>query len=212
MIYIIALFGLKHLFQASTHKPHSFRFQPPAKPEIHNHPLFKLLRRCWMFCEEFGKWCLNVPCCCLEKGFWHGEVVCVADPSGSRRGSIISWISLDTLSHLISKLWLNDRFMFVVSKNVSSPTSLSANLPTLFMLFHAENLWVRTGFNQIPSHQISQLHFTQSIRLGVDHLSSSRLSVMMAKEKPPITVVGDVGGRIAIIVVRSQVYIDACIR
>lgn len=27
-------------------------------------------------------------------------------------------------------------------------------------------------------------------------------SVMMAKEKPPITVVGDVGGRIAIIVVR----------
>lgn len=28
---------------------------------------------------------------------------------------------------------------------------------------------------------------------------------MMAKEKPPITVVGDVGGRIAIIVVRSQV-------
>lgn len=28
------------------------------------------------------------------------------------------------------------------------------------------------------------------------------LSVMMAKEKPPITVVGDVGGRIAIIVVR----------
>lgn len=28
--------------------------------------------------------------------------------------------------------------------------------------------------------------------------------VMMAKEKPPITVVGDVGGRIAIIVVRPQ--------
>lgn len=28
-------------------------------------------------------------------------------------------------------------------------------------------------------------------------------AVMMAKEKPPITVVGDVGGRIAIIVVRS---------
>lgn len=28
------------------------------------------------------------------------------------------------------------------------------------------------------------------------------LAVMMAKEKPPITVVGDVGGRIAIIVVR----------
>lgn len=27
--------------------------------------------------------------------------------------------------------------------------------------------------------------------------------VMMAKEKPPITVVGDVGGRIAIIVVRN---------
>lgn len=27
---------------------------------------------------------------------------------------------------------------------------------------------------------------------------------MMAKEKPPITVVGDVGGRIAIIVVRLQ--------
>lgn len=27
--------------------------------------------------------------------------------------------------------------------------------------------------------------------------------VMMAKEKPPITVVGDVGGRIAIIVVRG---------
>lgn len=27
---------------------------------------------------------------------------------------------------------------------------------------------------------------------------------MMAKEKPPITVVGDVGGRIAIIVVRPQ--------
>lgn len=31
---------------------------------------------------------------------------------------------------------------------------------------------------------------------------SFSLSVMMAKEKPPITVVGDVGGRIAIIVVR----------
>lgn len=28
---------------------------------------------------------------------------------------------------------------------------------------------------------------------------------MMAKEKPPITVVGDVGGRIAIIVVRPHV-------
>lgn len=28
--------------------------------------------------------------------------------------------------------------------------------------------------------------------------------VMMAKEKPPITVVGDVGGRIAIIVVRNS--------
>lgn len=28
--------------------------------------------------------------------------------------------------------------------------------------------------------------------------------VMMAKEKPPITVVGDVGGRIAIIVVRNE--------
>lgn len=27
---------------------------------------------------------------------------------------------------------------------------------------------------------------------------------MMAKEKPPITVVGDVGGRIAIIVVSSE--------
>lgn len=27
---------------------------------------------------------------------------------------------------------------------------------------------------------------------------------MMAKEKPPITVVGDVGGRIAIIVVRNK--------
>lgn len=32
------------------------------------------------------------------------------------------------------------------------------------------------------------------------------LSVMMAKEKPPITVVGDVGGRIAIIVVRSGAH------
>lgn len=32
------------------------------------------------------------------------------------------------------------------------------------------------------------------------------LSVMMAKEKPPITVVGDVGGRIAIIVVRPQAF------
>lgn len=33
----------------------------------------------------------------------------------------------------------------------------------------------------------------------------SVLPVMMAKEKPPITVVGDVGGSIAIIVVRSRV-------
>lgn len=32
------------------------------------------------------------------------------------------------------------------------------------------------------------------------------LSVMMAKEKPPITVVGDVGGRIAIIVVRLSTF------
>lgn len=31
--------------------------------------------------------------------------------------------------------------------------------------------------------------------------------VMMAKEKPPMTVVGDVGGRIAIIIVRRVVYI-----
>lgn len=30
--------------------------------------------------------------------------------------------------------------------------------------------------------------------------------VMMAKEKPPITVVGDVGGRIAIIVVRNVYF------
>ena len=29
---------------------------------------------------------------------------------------------------------------------------------------------------------------------------------MMAKEKPPITVVGDVGGRIAIIVVRAALF------
>lgn len=33
------------------------------------------------------------------------------------------------------------------------------------------------------------------------------LLVMMAKEKPPITVVGDVGGRIAIIVVWSCVVL-----
>lgn len=33
------------------------------------------------------------------------------------------------------------------------------------------------------------------------------LLVMMAKEKPPITVVGDVGGRIAIIVVWSRVIL-----
>ena len=32
------------------------------------------------------------------------------------------------------------------------------------------------------------------------------LAVMMAKEKPPITVVGDVGGRIAIIVVRAALF------
>lgn len=30
---------------------------------------------------------------------------------------------------------------------------------------------------------------------------------MMAKEKPPITVVGDVGGRIAIIIVRPEDFI-----
>lgn len=35
---------------------------------------------------------------------------------------------------------------------------------------------------------------------------SCSLAVMMAKEKPPITVVGDVGGRIAIIVVRQSEF------
>lgn len=37
---------------------------------------------------------------------------------------------------------------------------------------------------------------------------SFHLSVMMAKEKPPITVVGDVGGRIAIIVVRTPTFMS----
>lgn len=38
----------------------------------------------------------------------------------------------------------------------------------------------------------------------LNRLSSPPFAVMMAKEKPPITVVGDVGGRIAIIVVRHR--------
>lgn len=34
---------------------------------------------------------------------------------------------------------------------------------------------------------------------------------MMPKEKPPITVVGDVGGRIAIIVVSFRLLLEPCL-
>lgn len=39
-------------------------------------------------------------------------------------------------------------------------------------------------------------------------LSSHSFPVLIPKEKPPITVVGDVGGRIAIIVVRNALKVD----
>lgn len=57
------------------------------------------------------------------------------------------------------------------------------------------------------------LTFNLTLNVHVDILTLSVfcsfcLPVMMAKEKPPITVVGDVGGRIAIIVVRLQALSD----
>lgn len=44
---------------------------------------------------------------------------------------------------------------------------------------------------------------TKSCPLSYDILKILLFSVLIPKEKPPITVVGDVGGRIAIIVVRQ---------
>lgn len=53
-----------------------------------------------------------------------------------------------------------------------------------------------------------------SVYAGACHPTNSVLCwvslVMMAKEKPPITVVGDVGGRIAIIVVRAMRHASSC--
>lgn len=56
----------------------------------------------------------------------------------------------------------------------------------------------------VPSHP-RPLPCPRRLRSPLNRLSCP-LAVMMAKEKPPITVVGDVGGRIAIIVVRRSKF------
>lgn len=56
-------------------------------------------------------------------------------------------------------------------------------------------------FNGSASCVVELLGFDSSLP-HLDSFFFPSSLVMMAKEKPPITVVGDVGGRIAIIVVR----------
>lgn len=70
------------------------------------------------------------------------------------------------------------------------------------MLYMLESIVLRLHRLGCIFHLMVSLSTTSCFEYENENLLKFLFLVMMAKEKPPITVVGDVGGRIAIIVVR----------